>query len=452
MAGMGVASTGPRIRVGRVGITLEPSFLVISAAIGLVSGTLEGLVAWVVAVFVSVLVHELGHAAAFLAMGSDAEIRLYALGGLTSGRVSGSRWRSVIVSLAGPVAGILLLGLPAWAIRDSIATTANGLTELLLDYIIWASLGWSLLNLLPLQHLDGGQIARSLLEFAAGDRAKVLAPVLSLITAGVGAVVALALRQPFLALYAFFFVPLSYSALTAATAAPAKEEVDDVHRAIDDGRLAEATARADRLASTRVRGLVRRDITELPVWIAVRRGDGAAVEAALAALPTDVAPSPYLRAAIAAVTGHRDEAIDVAAQAYETDANWPPNRQLARALADAGAVPGLVEALAGAGFDGRLAAIARLQSDLHHEGRYADALAVGRRALALEPSGPLAYNIACSAALAGDREGAIDALRRAVALGFDDRSLATTDEDLAGLRSHAEWAEIIGKMGPQPDR
>ncbi|HZM41846.1 MAG TPA: hypothetical protein VFB94_22175 [Acidimicrobiales bacterium] len=451
MAGLGFASTGPRVRLGRVGITLEPSFLVISAAIGLLSGTLEGLVAWVVAVFVSVLVHELGHAAAFLAMGSDAEIRLYALGGLTSGRVSGSRWRSVIVSLAGPVAGILLLGLPAWAIRDSL-TTAPSFTELLLDYIVWASLGWSLLNLLPLQHLDGGHIAASLLEFAVGDRAKVIAPVLSLITAGVGAVVALALRQPFLALYAFFFVPLSYSALTAATSAPAKKEVYDIHRALDDGRLAEATARADRLASTRVRGPVRSDIAELPVWIAVRRGDGAAVEAALATLPTDIALSPYLRAAIAAVNDRRDEAIDVAAQAYETDPNWPPNRQLARALADAGAVPGLVGALAGAGFDGRLTALERLQSDLHHERRYEDAVAVGRRALALEPSGHVAYNIACSAALAGDREGAVDALRRAVALGFDDRSLAATDEDLAGLQSHAEWAEIIDKMGPQPDR
>jgi Zn-dependent protease len=451
MSGTGVASTVPRVRVGRVGITLEPSFLVISAAIGLVSGTLEGLVAWVVAVFVSVLVHELGHAAAFLAMGSNAEIRLYALGGLTSGRVSGPRWRGVTVSLAGPVAGILLLGLPAWAIQES-ATTLPSFTELLLDDIVWASLGWSLLNLLPLQHLDGGQIARSLLEFALGDRAKVVAPVLSLVTACIGAVVALSLRQPFLALYAFFFVPLSYSALTDATAAPAKEEVHEVHRAIDDGRLAEATARADRLASTRVRGAVRSDVAELPVWIAVRRGDGAAVDAALATLPADITPSAYLRAAIAALTGRRDEAVDVAVKAYETDPSWPPNRQLARSLADAGAVPGLVEALAGAAFDDRLAAIDRLQADLHYEGRYADALAVGRRAIALGPSGHLAYNIACSAALAGDREGAIDALRRAVALGFDDRSMATADEDLADLQSHTEWADIVGKMGPQPDR
>src|SRR5262245_12108389 len=451
MAGIGVASTGPRVRVGRVGITLEPSFLVISGAIGLLSGTLEGLVAWVVAVFVSVLVHELGHAAAFLAMGSDAEIRLYALGGLTSGRISGSRWRSVTVSLAGPLAGILLLGLPALAIRDS-ATTLPRFTELLLDYTVWASLGWSLLNLLPLQHLDGGQIARSLLELAIGDRARVVAPVVSLVTAGACAAVALALGQPFLALSALFFVPLSYAALTAATTTPVKQELYDAHRAIDDGRLAEATARAERLASTRVRGPVRRDITELPVWIAIRRGDAAAINAALATLPTDVAPSPYLRAALAAVTDLRDEAIEAAANAYEIDPGRPPNRQLAQALADAGALPGLVEALAGAGFDGRLTAIERLQDDLHHERRYAEAVAVGQRALELEPSGPLAYNIACSAALAGDREGAIDALRRAVALGFDDRSLATTDDDLADLRHHPEWPDIIARMGPRSDR
>src|SRR4029453_9957387 len=103
----------------------------------------------------------------------------------------------------------------------------------------------------------------------------------------------------------------------------------------------------------------RRDIEELPVWIAVRRGDRAAVEAALATLPTDIPPSLCLRATLAAVTDRRDVAIDLAAQAYGTDPNWPPNRQLARALADAGAVPGLVEALAGSRFSGRLPGLAR---------------------------------------------------------------------------------------------
>jgi hypothetical protein len=30
--------------------------------------------------------------------------------------------------------------------------------------------------------------------------------------------------------------------------------------------------------------------------------------------------------------------------------------------------------------------------------------------------------------------------------------MATADEDLADLQSHTEWADIVGKMGPQPDR
>jgi tetratricopeptide (TPR) repeat protein len=447
MPGTGVAGTRPQVRIGRVSITLEPSFFFVTGAIGLVSGTFEGLVAWLVAVLVSVLVHELGHAAVFVAMGSDAKIRLYSLGGLTSGRVSGSRWRSIAVSLAGPVAGILLLGVPVWLIQDA-TTTSQSFIELLLTYTVWASLGWSLLNLLPLQHLDGGNIARSLLEFAIGDRAQVVAPMVSLVTAGACAVVALSLRQPFLALYALIFVPLSLTALRDARNGPAREEVDQIHRAIDDGRLPEATARADRLASARLGGAVVRDVAELPAWIALRRGDHAATDAALAALPPGSTPSAYLRAAIAAAAGRRDEATGLASEAYETEPRWPPNRQLARGLADAGAVPGLVTALAGADFHDRIAAIDRLQLDLHREGRYADALIAGRRAMELEPSGRLAYNVACAAARAGDREGAIDALDRAVTLGWDDRTHATADDDLADLRSHARWGEIVARMGP----
>src|SRR5262245_7150887 len=388
MPGTGAANTAPHVRVGPISVTLEPSFLLVTAAIGLVSGTAEGFFAWVVAVSVSILVHELGHAVTFVAMGSAADIRLYALGGLTSGRVVGPRWRRVAVFLAGPVAGIVLLGVPAWLIKDAV-TPPPGFTELLLAYTVWASLGWSLVNLLPLQHLDGGQIARSLLEVPLGDRAKVVAPVLSLVTAGTCAVVAFSLGQPFLAVYALFFVALSWSAVTDAIAAPAKQELYEIHRAIDDGRLPEATARADRLASPRRPAAVVRDAAELPAWIAVRRGDRAAADAALAGLPPGVTPSAYLRAAVAAVAGRRDEAIDLAITGYQIEPRWPPNRQLARAVADAGAVPGLVTALAGAGFANRIGALDDLQGDLHYEGRYSEALIVGRRAMELEPSGQI---------------------------------------------------------------
>jgi stage IV sporulation protein FB len=54
----------------------------------------EYLLMWVVVVFVSILIHELGHALAFRRYGADAEIILYAFGGLAvSYQTVSGRWR-----------------------------------------------------------------------------------------------------------------------------------------------------------------------------------------------------------------------------------------------------------------------------------------------------------------------------------------------------------------------
>jgi Zn-dependent protease len=447
MSESGVAPAGARLRVGRVSITLEPAFFVVTGLIGLTTGTTERFVAWMLAVFASTLVHELGHAATFVAQGSDADVRLYGLGGLTTGRRSRSRAGSVAVSLSGSVAGILLLGLPAYLVREA-GPPLPDFGDLVLGYVVWTSVAWSLLNLLPLVPLDGGHLARDLLEVAVGDRAEVIVPVLSMVTAGVAAVVALALGLPFLALYAAFFVAMGYSAMADVAARPVKQELRRIHQAIDDGELAEAAARADHLAPGRVRGAVRRDVAELPAWIAMARDDTAAVDAALAALPPGVTPSGYLRTARAALAGRPDEAVERALEAYKNEHAWPPDRQLARVLADCGAVQRVAGALAGAGdISDRAGAIEGLHLDLHREGRYADAVAVGALAMRLEPSPQLAYNIACSAARAGDVDAALGWLQHAVDLGFDNRSLAAADVDLADLRSHARWVDIVGRMG-----
>ena len=72
----------------------------------------EYLLIWIVVVFVSILVHELGHALAFRRFGADADIVLYAFGGLAipTNSIAG-RGRRILVSLAGPIAGFVLFGI-----------------------------------------------------------------------------------------------------------------------------------------------------------------------------------------------------------------------------------------------------------------------------------------------------------------------------------------------------
>src|SRR5207253_5525130 len=79
---------------------------------GALKDGLEYLAIWVACVFVSILVHEMGHVIAARAFGVWGQIVLYGFGGLAipAGQMR-HRWQHILVCLAGPVAGFLLLGL-----------------------------------------------------------------------------------------------------------------------------------------------------------------------------------------------------------------------------------------------------------------------------------------------------------------------------------------------------
>lgn len=139
---------------------------------------LQFLAIWVLVVFVSILVHEFGHALAFRLYGADADIILYAFGGLAvpTMAISG-RWRRVLISLAGPFAGFALCGIVSgsnlglhWG-TDANGGAPNGL-ELWFLYkqLIWVNLYWGIFNLLPVFPLDGGQVCRELCGMVWGPR------------------------------------------------------------------------------------------------------------------------------------------------------------------------------------------------------------------------------------------------------------------------------------------
>jgi len=107
-----------RFRLGSFPVSVYPSFLIAAALLGYV--WMEGwqsLLIWIAVVFVSVLVHELGHAVVALTFGGRPEIRLEGFGGVTFPRLPQPppAWKQVVLSVAGPVAG-LGLGVAAWAL------------------------------------------------------------------------------------------------------------------------------------------------------------------------------------------------------------------------------------------------------------------------------------------------------------------------------------------------
>ena len=137
---------------------------------------------WVVAAFISILVHELGHALTAKAYGSSTEILLYSFGGLAFHHLpSGWVGPRIVVLLAGPGAGFLLaaliwigatliLGPPDHSFLEfmtgqwiSFGEQRGGGLDTFIELMLRINIWWGILNLLPVNPLDGGQIARTYL-------------------------------------------------------------------------------------------------------------------------------------------------------------------------------------------------------------------------------------------------------------------------------------------------
>ena len=90
--------------------------------------------------------------------------------------------------------------------------------------------------------------------------------------------------------------------------------------------------------------------------------------------------------------------------------------------------------------------------NLEQLGESAKAQEWAERALQLDPQHPvMLYNIACFHAVAGRTDVAIDHLERAMELGFHHRDWVMSDSDLAGVRAHPRFKDLVAQfMSEQP--
>jgi len=80
-------------------------------------------------------------------------------------------------------------------------------------------------------------------------------------------------------------------------------------------------------------------------------------------------------------------------------------------------------------------------------GRYAQSLKVDKRLARLQPSDPLVYyNLACSYSLNRQFELAVEALEKALNLGYIDLSWIARDPDLRQLRKHVLFRRIQDRI------
>lgn len=149
-----------------VGIGFD--FFLVMLVLGALWRTPDQLPAWMIIATGSVLIHEMGHAAVSEFLGFRPVIRLYGGGGLTltmstPGRQIAPR-EHIAIAAAGPLAGLILGGGVALAVLASPHISTSDIVEDLL----WVSLGWSVVNLIPLPGVDGGSIVSELTTIVLG--------------------------------------------------------------------------------------------------------------------------------------------------------------------------------------------------------------------------------------------------------------------------------------------
>ena len=92
-------------------------------------------------------------------------------------------------------------------------------------------------------------------------------------------------------------------------------------------------------------------------------------------------------------------------------------------------------------------ALAELAATLTRLGRNEEGLEVDERLVKLAPADPTVhYNLACSLALCGRVETALDTLERAVELGYTDLKHLVEDEDLAAVRAEERFRTLVERL------
>lgn len=186
---------------------------------------------WIIVLLVSILVHELGHALTSRKMtGVTPSIKLWGMGGLAYPNTQLTQKQSFWVTWAGPLAGLGFFGLivltccaiygfaigtdltmillfPSRETYTVLAKMNDPVLYMLKD-LLRVNFWWSLMNLLPVFPLDGGQI------YASIERSPKKVWTVGMVTGALVAVAALLfLQQLFITILFGYFAFQNYKRL-----------------------------------------------------------------------------------------------------------------------------------------------------------------------------------------------------------------------------------------------
>jgi stage IV sporulation protein FB len=398
------------MRVAGIPIRVQPTFFIIIVLLGVIAYPIPYAVTWVVIATTSVIVHELGHAIAFRAFGLRPSITLHSMGGLTTASVGEpgappfTPLRSIVTSLAGPFAALVLFGAPAWMaalgqgfeplslarmtgdgavlVRSTGAEGVQGWMvanplQVLLSQAVFINVGWSLLNLIPVLPLDGGNVTSSVLELFSRRNGRRVANLLSIVVAvGLGW---WAFQRGFIfgPLLAAMLIGMNVTELASARRDVVDDDLADAARALVEFAPGRAQQLSEKVLAGKTDAGRRRVAIELLAWSRLALGDPAGVERLIASLPVDAGPTATLRAALSLAQGRTAEGVAMMAWALANDPDRSAKVLGAMAVAQAGQVDAVARELLLLGEEGRHGG-AELRAGLDLTGHRVEARRVGQ--------------------------------------------------------------------------
>ena len=268
---------------GKIPVSIYPFFWVLALIIGwLNTESIVGTGIWTIIIVGSVLVHEFGHALTAVAFGQNAQIELVGFGGVTQ-RKGGGRlkfWQEFLIVFNGPLAGFCLSGIAWWIYRPLLAAHPESLLTYAAEITYYVNLFWTILNLLPVQPLDGGKLLSILLESIFGLKGTKIALFISLIlAAGIG-ILFLVMREFFIGSLFMLFTFESYRAWKQSLSLTKEDQSFIVQHLLKEGEKEQRAGRKEEALTifTRIRemtnaGVIYQTATESAALILTEKGN-----------------------------------------------------------------------------------------------------------------------------------------------------------------------------------